>query len=41
MTSTAAVKSDQAPIVACTVSRDVQNFDLMFGLDETLGLTES
>ena len=29
MTSTAAVKSEPAPIVACTISRDVQNFDLL------------
>lgn len=35
MTSTAAVKSDQAPIVACTVSRDVQNFDLLIEDMET------
>ena len=29
MTSTAAIKTDPAPILACTVSRDVQNFDLL------------
>lgn len=29
MTSSAALKSDPAPIVACTISRDVQNFDLL------------
>jgi len=29
MTSTAALQPDPAPIVACTISRDVQNFDLL------------
>jgi len=29
MTSTAALQPEPAPIVACTVSRDVQNFDLL------------
>lgn len=29
MTSSAALKPDPAPIVACTISRDVQNFDLL------------
>ncbi len=29
MTSTAALQPDSAPIVACTISRDVQNFDLL------------
>ncbi|MGB8621757.1 MAG: AAA family ATPase [Paracoccaceae bacterium] len=29
MTSNAALQQDPAPIVACTVSRDVQNFDLL------------
>ncbi len=29
MTSTAAIRTDQAPILACTISRDVQNFDLL------------
>ncbi len=29
MTSTAALQPEPAPIVACTISRDVQNFDLL------------
>lgn len=29
MTSSVALKPDPAPIVACTISRDVQNFDLL------------
>ncbi|WP_095588263.1 AAA family ATPase [Actibacterium ureilyticum] len=29
MTSTAALQPEPAPIIACTVSRDVQNFDLL------------
>ena len=29
MTSTAAAQAEPAPIVACTISRDVQNFDLL------------
>ena len=29
MTSTAAIQPDPAPIVACTISRNVQNFDLL------------
>ncbi|MDU8942953.1 AAA family ATPase [Ovoidimarina sediminis] len=29
MTSTAAVQAEPSPIVACTISRDVQNFDLL------------
>ena len=29
MTSTAAAKPEPSPIVACTISRDVQNFDLL------------
>jgi pilus assembly protein CpaE len=29
MTSTAALKPEPAPIVACTISRNVQNFDLL------------
>jgi pilus assembly protein CpaE len=29
MTSTAALKAEPAPIVACTISRNVQNFDLL------------
>ena len=29
MSSTAALQTDPAPIVACTISRDVQNFDLL------------
>ncbi|NNL35200.1 MAG: pilus assembly protein CpaE, partial [Silicimonas sp.] len=29
MTSNAALKDEPAPIVACTVCRDVQNFDLL------------
>ncbi|TCM84469.1 AAA family ATPase [Rhodovulum steppense] len=29
MTSTAALQSDPAPVIACTVSRDIQNFDLL------------
>lgn len=29
MTSTAAVQPEPSPIVACTISRDVQNFDLL------------
>ena len=29
MTSNAALQDDPAPIVACTISRDVQNFDLL------------
>ncbi|SHJ13697.1 AAA family ATPase [Wenxinia saemankumensis] len=29
MSSTAALQPDPAPIVACTISRDVQNFDLL------------
>ncbi len=29
MSSTAALQDDPAPIVACTISRDVQNFDLL------------
>ena len=29
MTSNAALQDDPAPIVACTISREVQNFDLL------------
>ena len=29
MTSSVAKQSDPNPIVACTISRDVQNFDLL------------
>ena len=29
MTSTAAAQPEPSPIVACTISRDVQNFDLL------------
>ncbi|TCO69181.1 AAA family ATPase [Rhodovulum euryhalinum] len=29
MTSTAALQSEPAPVIACTVSRDIQNFDLL------------
>ncbi len=29
MTSNAALQDDPAPIMACTISRDVQNFDLL------------
>ena len=29
MTSMTAVQSDPSPIVACTISRNVQNFDLL------------
>ena len=29
MTSMAACRPEPAPIVACTISRDVQNFDLL------------
>ncbi len=29
MTSNAALQEEPAPIVACTISRDVQNFDLL------------
>ena len=35
MTSTAALQPDPAPIVACTISRDVQNFDLLIEDMET------
>ncbi|MBT8457946.1 MAG: AAA family ATPase [Rhodobacteraceae bacterium] len=35
MTSTAALQPDPSPIVACTVSRDVQNFDLLIEDMET------
>lgn len=35
MTSTAALQPEPAPIVACTISRDVQNFDLLIEDMET------
>ena len=35
MSSTAALQPDPSPIVACTVSRDVQNFDLLIEDMET------
>lgn len=35
MTSTAALQPEPAPIIACTVSRDVQNFDLLIEDMET------
>ncbi len=35
MTSSAAMKSEPEPIIACTVSRDVQNFDLLIEDMET------
>ncbi|SIO53898.1 pilus assembly protein CpaE [Rhodovulum sp. ES.010] len=35
MTSTAALDSDPAPVIACTVSRDIQNFDLLIEDMET------
>ena len=35
MTSSAALQTDPAPIVACTISRDVQNFDLLIEDMET------
>jgi pilus assembly protein CpaE len=38
MTSTASVHTDSAPIVACTVSRDVQRFDLLIDdMEQELG----
>jgi pilus assembly protein CpaE len=40
MTSVATLQPDQAPIVACTISRDVQNFDLLID-DMELELGES
>ncbi|MGC9419430.1 MAG: AAA family ATPase [Rhodovulum sp.] len=35
MTSTAALHSEPAPVIACTVSRDIQNFDLLIEDMET------
>lgn len=35
MTSNAALQSDHSPLVACTISRDVQNFDLLIEDMET------
>ena len=35
MTRTAALQPEPAPIVACTISRDVQNFDLLIEDMET------
>ena len=35
MTSTAALQPEPSPIVACTISRDVQNFDLLIEDMET------
>ena len=40
MTNVATLQPDQAPIVACTISRDVQNFDLLID-DMELELGES
>jgi pilus assembly protein CpaE len=40
MTSVANLQPDPAPIVACTISRDVQNFDLLID-DMELELGES
>ena len=38
MTSKATVQSDPAPILACTISRDVQRFDLLIDdLEQDLG----
>ena len=42
MTSEALLQNDPAPLVACTISRDVQNFDLLIEdmeseLDEAWG----
>jgi len=40
MTSNAAVKNEPQPIVACTISRDVQNFDLLIeDMETALGET--
>lgn len=36
MTSTTPIQADPAPIVACTISRDVQNFDLLIEDMETI-----
>jgi pilus assembly protein CpaE len=35
MTNVAALQPEPAPIVACTISRDVQNFDLLIEDMET------
>ncbi len=35
MSSTPALRTEPAPIVACTISRDVQNFDLLIEDMET------
>ena len=40
MTSVATLQPEPAPIVACTISRDVQNFDLLID-DMELELGES
>ena len=38
MTSTTALHNDPSPIVACTVSRNVQNFDLLIeDMEDLLG----
>jgi pilus assembly protein CpaE len=40
MTSNAALKTEPQPIVACTISRDVQNFDLLIeDMETALGET--
>ena len=36
MTSTPTTQADPAPIIACTISRDVQNFDLLIEDMETI-----
>ena len=39
MTSVANLQPDPAPILACTISRDVQNFDLLIDDMELRGLS--